>query len=78
MNNEKIKELFTVKIRAGSRTYFFDVKEMKDSNKYLTISESRKKGDSFEHNRVMIFEEHLKSFSEGLEKAFTYLGTNKK
>ncbi len=78
MNDEKKKELFTEKIVAGSRSYFFDVKEAKDGTKYLVISESRQSGESYEHNRVMIFEEHLKMFAEGMEKAFAFLGVKKK
>jgi hypothetical protein len=67
------KELYSDKISAGSRTYFFDLKESTTGAKYLTINESRK-GDahSFEHSRVMVFEEHLSEFLIGLEKAVRF------
>ncbi len=43
MTGEK-KELFTERVLAGNRTYFFDVKEAKDGTKYLVISESKQAG----------------------------------
>lgn len=67
------KELFSEKIRAGSRTYFFDVKESASGSKYLVINESRKVGQSHEHNRVMVFEEDILSFNEGLKKAVDFM-----
>jgi len=67
------KELFSEKVRAGSRTYFFDVKESASGSKYLVINESRKVGASHEHNRIMVFEEDIQSFSEGLKKAADFM-----
>ena len=68
------KELSSEKVPAGSRTYFFDVKESADGIKYLVISESRQVGgESYEHNRVMVFQEHLEAFSEGFNKAVKFV-----
>ncbi len=78
MDNEEKRELFTEKIVAGSRNYFFDVKEAKDGTKYLVISESRQSNQSYEHNRVMIFEEHLGVFIKGFQKALQFLGVKAK
>jgi len=68
-----MKELFTEKVVAGSRTYFLDVKEAKDGTRYLVISESRKTGSKYEHSRVMIFEEHLEAFAKAFQKALQIL-----
>jgi len=66
----KRKELFSQRVSAGSRTYFFNVKESADGMKYLVISESRQVGaGSYEHNRVMVFPEHLGAFNEAFNKA---------
>lgn len=74
MVREEKKELFSKKISAGSRTYFFDIKESKESIKYLVISESKKlAGEDYEHNRVMIFQEHIPVFAEGLKKALKFI-----
>jgi len=74
---ENKKELFTEKIPAGSRTYYFDVKESVEGTKYLSISESRDSSETFKHNRVMIFKEHLLSFNVGLQKAIQFIFENK-
>jgi hypothetical protein len=78
MPNEERKELFTEKVTAGSRTYFFDVKESKDGTKYLVISESQQPSSGREHHRVMVFEENLEVFNEGFQKAVQFLGIKSK
>ncbi|MCH7978732.1 MAG: DUF3276 family protein [Acidobacteria bacterium] len=72
------KEIFTEKVIAGSRTCFFDAKQSKDGTRYLVISESRRKGSSHEHNRVMIFEENLQEFAQGFNKVLQFLGIKSK
>lgn len=72
-------ELFSEKIAAGSRTYFFDVKESREGTKYLVISESRRGGkEDYEHNRIMIFQEHIPVFANGLEKALKFMKKSSK
>ncbi len=66
-------DLFTRKVAAGSRTYFFDVKESSEGAKYLKISESRNKGDSFERHRIMIFEEDIFAFNVALQEAIRFM-----
>jgi len=64
------KVLFSERVHAGNRTYYFDVKEAADGTKYLVIDESRRtEGDSYEHKRVMVFQDNLEKFMEGLTKA---------
>ena len=77
MSDEK-QELFSEKISAGSRTYFFDVKRSKDGVSYLVISESRKVGTDHEHHRVMVFEENLEAFCAGFDKATAFLSVHGK
>lgn len=78
VKNEEKKELFTEKVVAGSRTYFFDVKEAKDGTRYLVISESRQGSSSYDHSRVMVFEEHLEAFANGFQKTLQFLGVKTK
>jgi len=67
-------ELFSEKIAAGSRTYFFDVKESREGAKYLVISESRRGGkEDYEHSRIMIFQEHIPVFAKGLKNALKFI-----
>jgi hypothetical protein len=74
MGESERAELFSQRVVAGSRTYFFDVKASKDGAKYLVISESRPSEAGHEHTRVMVFEEHLGAFNDGLLKAMAFLG----
>ena len=67
------RELFSERVSRGNRTYFFDVKESVDGTKYLVISESKKVGDTHEHNRVMVFEEDILAFNNGLNKALKFI-----
>jgi hypothetical protein len=69
----KKDELFTEKVLAGKRTYFFDIKESENGAKYLVISESKKVGEMHEHNRVMIFEEDILAFHKALKKAVRFI-----
>jgi hypothetical protein len=55
-------------LKAGGRTYFFDIKEAKNGKKYLALTESRLVGDKDknEHRRstIIIFPEQAKEFAE--------------
>jgi len=63
-------ELFSIRANAGSRTYFFDVKESQDGSRYLVVSESRQnKVGVYEHHRVMVFEEHIEEFQLAMTQA---------
>lgn len=73
MSAESRKELFTRRVSAGSRTYFFDVKQSAEGAKYLVISESRDVEGKWEHDRVMVFEEHLQPFLAALQAAGGFL-----
>ncbi len=72
------KELCTERVTAGSRIYFFDVKESTDGTKYLVISESRQNARKQTRNRLMIFQEYLTAFNEGYEKAMRFLGVRRR
>ena len=57
------EEIYKSMLRAGSRTYFFDVKKASTGKLYLDINESRKKTDgTFERHSVMVFPEDIKHF----------------
>ncbi len=62
------KEIFSERIAAGSRTYYFDVKISSDGTRYLTIDEVRDSQRSTKH-RVMVFQENIEKFMEALHGA---------
>jgi len=70
-------ELFSEKVAAGGRTYFFDVKRAKGGANYLVISESRPKEGGFEYQRVMVFPENVEAFSAALKKAAGFIQSRK-
>jgi len=62
-------EIFTKVLKAGRRTYFFDVRETKAGDYYLTITESKKNysenGDAtFEKHKIYLYKEDFKAFQE--------------
>lgn len=62
------EEIFSKTMRAGKRTYFFDVKATKGDDYYLTITESKKRLDKsgskmiFEKHKIFLYKEHLEQF----------------
>lgn len=75
---EERKELFSQKVRAGIRTYFFDVKQTKEKSLYLVISESKAVGANHEHHRMMIFEEYIEAFNAGFDETIDFIRKNQK
>ena len=65
------EELFSAKVKAGSRTYFIDVQRAANGAKYLRISESRRcQGEERQkRHRVIVFEEHLLDFIDAFHEA---------
>jgi len=72
MSNVERKELFSERVAAGARTYFFDVKESSQGELYLVISESRAGEKGHQHSRVMVFEDHLEPVIDGLRNAIMF------
>ena len=75
---EERKELFSQKVRAGLRTYFFDIKQSKEKTLYLVISESKAMGADYEHHRVMIFEKYFEAFLAGFDNTIDFIRKNQK
>lgn len=74
-------DLFSKAVRAGKRTYFFDVKSTKGNDYYLTITESKKRfgpdGKFFyEKHKIFLYKEDFEKFSEGLTEAVEHIREN--
>ena len=72
------EEIFSQVLRAGRRTYFFDVRSTKAGDYYLTITESKKfthDDGSFHYkkHKVYLYKEDFNEFSEMLNKATSYI-----
>ena len=75
--NQK-EEIFTKVVRAGKRTYFFDVKATRKDDYYLTITESKKRlgkeGKVFyEKHKIFLYKEDFEKFTEGLKNAVEFI-----
>lgn len=74
--NER-EEIFSKRVKAGKRTYFFDVKSTKSNDYYLTITESKKrsKDDSFvfEKHKIFLYKEDFGKFLEALQEAVDHV-----
>jgi hypothetical protein len=69
------QELFTRRFGGGKRTYYLDVKQDTNGDKYIVISEStRKDGDRKMRNRVMVWKEDFHSLFESLREMSEFLG----
>src|SRR5690606_5579477 len=64
--NKEREEVFSKKVRAGKRTYFFDVKATRSNDYYVTITESKKRFEDGQFIMRMIFryEEDFEEFAE--------------
>ncbi len=66
-SNMQPDEVFFVKIKAGSRVYFLNLKEDRNRNYYLVIKESKPGDPEFRPKNVMVFEEDLDKLIDGLQ-----------
>ena len=81
-DENKREEIYSVAIRAGKRTYFFDVKETRQNDYYLTITESKKVFDKdgnsrFEKHKIFLYKEDFEKFLDGYEQAVNFIKENK-
>ncbi len=72
-------EIYSKPVRAGKRTYFFDVKSTKGNNDfYLTITESKRRVEqdgkfSYDKHKIFLYKEDFDKFAEGLEDVISYI-----
>lgn len=76
-------EIYSKAVRAGKRTYFFDVKATKSDDYYLTITESKKRFSNdegkfhYEKHKLFLYKEDFEKFSEGLSEVIEFIKTGK-
>jgi len=72
-------EIYSKVVRAGKRTYFFDVKSTRREDYYLTITESKKSFDKdgqphYEKHKLFLYKEDFDKFLEGFQDAIDFIG----
>ena len=71
-------DIFSKPVRAGKRTYFFDVKATKNNDYYLTITESKRRVDRdgrfvYDKHKIFLYKEDFDKFSQGLEEVIQFI-----
>ncbi len=73
------EEIFSKRVRAGKRTYFFDVKSTKSNDYYVTITESKRKykedGFSYEKHKIFLYKEDFNKFLSALTESVDHIKT---
>ncbi len=78
------EEVFSRVIRAGKRTYFFDVKATRSGENYLTITESKRRFDNdqgkffYEKHKIFLYKEDFDKFLAGLNEVIHFVDTGEK
>jgi hypothetical protein len=71
MGNEQ-NEIYSKAVRAGKRTYFFDIKSTKGNDLYITLTESKKTfgeegEENYQKHKIFLYKEDFEKFREGLD-----------
>ncbi len=76
---EDREKIYSKRVRAGKRTYFFDVRSTRSNDYYLTITESRRhpQGDGFtyEKHKMFLYKEDFDKFVEALRDTVDHVKT---
>lgn len=72
------EEIFSRAVRAGKRTYFFDVKTTRKNDHYLIITESKKRWDNdgkffFEKHKLFLYKEDFDKFTDALTETLAFI-----
>lgn len=72
-------ELFTTEVSLDKRTYFFNVKENRNGDVFLQVVESKNlDGAGFDRHAIVVFEDDMQRFLQGLESTLRYIEKNRK
>jgi len=71
------EEIYSKKVRAGKRTYFFDVKSTKANDYFVTITESKKRFEdgTFVKHKIFLYKEDFNKFTEAFVETINYVKT---
>jgi hypothetical protein len=77
-NDKKMESVYSIRVKAGKRrTYFFDVRETRGNDFYVTITESRKRFDSdgYDRHKIFLYKEDFNKFLRGLNETVEHVKT---
>ena len=72
------EEVFSKKVRAGKRTYFFDVKATRGEEYYITITESTRKFEDggYVKHKIFLYKEDFNKFNEAFTETVNYVNSD--
>lgn len=78
---ENREDVFSRAVKAGKRTYFFDVKQTRADQFYITITESKRRFDNgqgkffYEKHKLFLYKEDFEKFKNGLSDVISFIET---
>jgi hypothetical protein len=75
------EEIYSKAVRAGKRTYFFDVKATRSGENYLTITESKRRFNNdqgkffYEKHKIFLYKEDFEKFADGFKEVVNFIET---
>jgi hypothetical protein len=80
--NDRNDEVYSKVIKAGKRTYFFDIKSTRGNDLFITVTESKKSTENgtetFQKHKIFLYKEDFEKFQEGLEDVIVKVAELKK
>lgn len=72
------EEVFSKKVKAGKRTYFFDVKATRGNDYYITITESKKRPEDgmYIKHKIFLYKEDFNKFMEAFQETINFVKTD--
>jgi hypothetical protein len=76
--NRDIEEIFSKSVRAGRRTYFFDVRSTRAEDYYMTVTESKRDFNDdgtpfYKKHKIYLYKEDFAKFKEAFEEVSNYI-----
>ena len=76
--NRDIEEIFSKSVRAGRRTYFFDVRSTRAEDYYMTVTESKRDFNEdgtpfYKKHKIYLYKEDFSKFKEALDEVSDYI-----
>jgi hypothetical protein len=84
VNKERREEIFSKAVRAGKRTYFFDVKATRANEYYITVTESKRRFNNeqgkffYEKHKIFLYKEDFEKFADGLTEVINFITSGQK
>ena len=78
MENNNRESVYSTKVRAGKRrTYFFDVRQTKRDDYYITLTESTKRyeGEGYDRHKIFLYKEDFNRFQQHLSDTINHVKT---